>query len=363
MLLKIIMKRSVIIFTLFLCSIAGRAEDIKGTDSRINYIGRVERNDAEGKVSFDWSATTLKVRFSGSNLYLKCSDSKKDYLNLWVDKVQGPKQDKTLYVEGDTLLCLFQGRKGIHEVILQKRTEGEQGCITIEGLSTNGKFLDAPASKPRIIEFVGDSYTCGYGTEAPDRSVPFYAKDENPALTYADILGRYFNAEAIHISHSGRGVIRNYDDFNQHENMTTMYTQAFNQYKTDKWEPTYHPDLVVVYLGTNDFSTGKQPSLWAFCGQYKTLLQEIREFHPYATILCISSKIDEQMAYYVSEAVKRSDMAGVYSIAIQNYAHNDDSDLGASWHPNYNGHRKIAGIIAPYISTIMNWEMPYEPYE
>lgn len=348
---------------MFLCAVVCKAETIRATDSRIRYIGRVEQNTEARTVSYDWSATTLKVRFSGSKLYLKCSDSKKDYFNLWVDKADGPRQDKTICVGGDTLICLFDGRKGIHEVTLQKRTEGEQGCFTVEELSTNGKFLDAPAAKPRLIEFVGDSYTCGYGTEAPGRDTPFYAKDENPALTYADILGRYFNAETVHISHSGRGVIRNYGDFNPQENMTTMYTQTFNQYKTDKWTPAYHPDLVVVYLGTNDMSTGKQPALWAFCNQYKTLLEEIREFHPGVTILCVASKIDEQMAFYVQEAVKRSNMPGVYAISIQNYAHNDESDLGASWHPNYQGHRKMASIIAPYVSTVTNWEMPYEAFE
>lgn len=357
------MKRFNIILALLLCQALCNAETIKGTDSRISYIGRVEQNAETGITSFDWSATTLRIRFSGSNLYLKCSDTKRDYLNLWADKGQSRKQDKTLCIEKDTLICLFKGRKGVHEVTLQKRTEGEQGCISIEELSTDGKFLKASAPKSRIIEFIGDSYTCGYGTEAPNRDTPFYAKDENPALTYADILGRYFDAEAIHISHSGRGVLRNYDDFNQRENMTKKYPQAFDELKEDKWSPSYTPDIVVVYLGTNDVSTGKQPTLYAFCEQYKVLLNQIREFHGDVPILCVASKADEQMEYYVKEAVKRSKLDNVYSIAVQDQAHNNDTDLGASWHPNYSGHRKVASIMAPYIATIANWEMPFETLE
>ena len=359
-----IMKKTLLLaaIALFSCAICS-AHTIKATDAKVSYIGRTEVNTEEGTVRFDWSATTLRVRFKGSTLKIKCSDSHKDYFNIWVDKAQCAHQDATLCVEGDTTLTLFKGKKGVHEVVFQKRTEAEQGCLTIQELITDGQFLDAPKGKGRIIEFIGDSYTCGYGTEAPAETSPFLPEEENPSLTYADILARYFDAEAVHISHSGRGVVRNYDDLNKHENMVKLYGQTFDQFAETPWTPTYTPDIVVIYLGGNDFSTGKQPSLSRWCEGYKALIMKVREFHGDVPILCVACKNDETVGAWVKMAVERCGLSGVYAAEINAQAHNNTTDLGASDHPKYKGHRKIASIMAPYIATIMDWQMPFTPYE
>ena len=118
------MKKTLLLaaIALFSCAICS-AHTIKATDAKVSYIGRTEVNTEEGTVRFDWSATTLRVRFKGSTLKIKCSDSHKDYFNIWVDKAQCAHQDATLCVEGDTTLTLFKGKKGVHEVVFQKRTE------------------------------------------------------------------------------------------------------------------------------------------------------------------------------------------------------------------------------------------------
>lgn len=341
------------------------AETIKGSDAKVSYIGRTAVAD-DGSVAFDWSATTIRLSFTGKTISMKCSDTHADYLNLWIDSQQGPRPDQVLKVNSDTTLVLFSAKKkGTHTVILQKRTEGEQGTVTVQAFETDGRFEAAPAPRSRLIEFIGDSYTCGYGTEAPGRSEPFKPETENPSLTYADILGRLFDAEAVHISHSGRGVVRNYGDYNQHENMVKLYAQTFDQHSEDAWTPTYTPDAVVIYLGTNDFSTGKQPSLESWCQRYKALLEQVRTYYGDAVpVLCLASPASELMDDYVLEAVRRSGVPNVHFASILADCYRlDDTDLGASWHPNYNGHRKIASVAAPYLSSITGWELPVKIIE
>lgn len=339
------------------------AETITASDARTTWIGRTETT-ADGAVSFDWSATTVRLRFTGTTLTLTCTDTRADWFNLWVDTPQGPQATSAFRVAGDTTITLFKGRKGTHEVCIQKRTEGEQGTAVFNSFTTDGSFLDAPKPHSRLIEFIGDSYTCGYGTEAPDRDDPFLPETENPALTYADIVARLFDAEAVHISHSGRGVVRNYDDFNQHENMVKLYPQAYDQHCDKAWTPTYSPDLVVIYLGTNDFSTGRQPSLGYWCDGYGALLRQVRAFYgEQVPIILMASKADEQMGLYVKAAGERSGLGNLHYCIIQDSAHNQDSDLGASWHPNYKGHRKIASILAPYVATATGWDFPFKPFE
>lgn len=116
---------------------------------------------------------------------------------------------------------------------------------------------------------------------------------------------------------------------------------------------------MVIYLGTNDFSCALHPALSWWCEGYANLLNQVRSnFGPEVPIICMASPADEMMAYYVQEAVRRSGIGNISCVTVDMRCYNHDSDLGASWHPNYNGHRKVAGTLAPVISTVTGWELP-----
>ena len=89
-----------------------------------------------------------------------------------------------------------------HQVVIQRRTEANCGTTTVHEFITDGKFLQAEPLKPRQIEFIGDSYTCGYGIDAPSRRDPFKEETENASRTYASIVSRYFDADYFTICHS-----------------------------------------------------------------------------------------------------------------------------------------------------------------
>lgn len=361
------MKRILTLIFLLCCANIG-ATTIPGSDYKVRYIGRTL---TEGnKVSFDWSGTTIRIRFSGTCLKMFCIQDGSDWFNVWVDKAPVAKEDSKFKTEsGEQTVTLCSGlRRGSHEVIIQKRTEGEQGCITVNGFETDGAFLSPDEPKLRHIEFIGDSYTCGYGTEAADRSQPFRGEEENCNLTYAAIAGRYFDADIMLVAHSGRGIVRNYDGNDEPNTMPVRYSQVFDDHRTDfKWDASeceYTPDIVVIYLGTNDFSTGKQPSIESWCSGYRDLIGKIRSnYGELVPILCVASKADTLMHQYVQTAAESCGYSNVHWTSIQHDAHNEGSDLGASWHPNYSGHRKVASCIIPYISTLTGWDMPFKTIE
>lgn len=359
---------AICIFAAATCAVAKtrniKTADINADDGRITWIGRTVTDD--GAVSFDWSGVTARIRFEGSRLSMTCSDSKKDWFNLWVDKKPAAEEDLRFCVEGEQTVVLAEGlKKGVHEVILQKRTEAEQGCLKVSSFTCDGSFLQAEGLKDRKIEFIGDSYTCGFGTEGSSREDPFLAETENVNLTYAAILGRYFDADIHTVSHSGRGIIRNYDGQAKGDTMVNKYLQSFDNAAGPSWEvSSFIPDIVIIYLGTNDFSCGIQPKLSDWCREYAKLLKEIRDFYgKEVPILCLASKADEQMASYVSEAAGRSGVENVHTAAILKDAHDSVRDLGSCWHPNYRGHRKVASCVIPFVSTLTGWDMPFVPIE
>ena len=369
------MKRIAFIITVLLAATSAELSAKKtvtlnetpASDSRIEYTGRISVDGDE--VSYDWSGVYFRVRFNGPSLAMKCSDSKNTWFNLWVDKEMSPIADKKFIVAAkDTVIVLAEGLgKGEHEVILQKRTEGEQGRITIHSFLTEGEILQADGRKGRHIEFIGDSYTCGYGTESKSGNDPFLAETENCNLTYAAIASRYFGADFNLVSHSGQGICRNYDDYRPGYNMPDRYSQTFDEDPASRWNPEtapYRPDLVVIYLCTNDFSTARQPHEMIFAQRYIELLNKVKaNYGEDIPVLCMASNVTPFSFDHIRNACLMSGLKNISYMGMTTNVHNHTSDLGASAHPNYKGQIKVASNVIPYISSITGWEMEEKPYK
>lgn len=355
-----------IVLLLIVCSAYGAV--IPASDSKVTYTGRTLA--AGDSVSFDWSGTQVLVKFKGTSLRMDCFQEGADWFNVWIDKAPVAIEDSRFKNEaGQREVVICSGlRKGVHEVTIQKRTEGGQGRITIAGFETDGEFLGTDRPHSRHIEFIGDSYTCGFGTEAASTREPFRPEEENCNLTYAAIAGRYFDADINLVSHSGLGVVRNFNDNSPESTMLDKYSQVFDCHSTDLvWDAAasgIKPDIVVIYLGTNDFSRGKQPTIEKWTDGYRKLIAKVRDnYGGGVPILCVSSRLNPLMHYYVETAVQSCGFDNVHWTSIQTDVHNVTSDMGASGHPNYSGHRKVAACMIPYISTVTGWEMPFKTIE
>lgn len=341
-----------------------RIVETPASDSRICYTGRTVAED--GNVSFDWTGTDCRIRFSGPYLAVRCSDTKANYFNVWIDKEFSDKADKVIRTSGqDTLIVIAENLgRGEHTAIIQKRTEGEQGTVTFHSFSTKGEIINIRATQGRFIEFIGDSNTCGFGVESNVATDPFTPETENCNLSYAAIASRYFNADFALIAHSGQGVARNYDGDMKDITMLERYDRAMDMDANHEWgqeDISRIPDIVVIFLGSNDFSTGKQPRMQVFVERYLELVGKVRRnYGEDIPILCIASRTDPLLHSYISEACARDGRLSLCTMHEKSYS--NVSDLGASYHPNRIGQRKIASIVIPYISSITGWEMPVEPY-
>lgn len=349
-----------------------RGEKVSGDDARITYIGRTLVKD--GEVSFDWTGVYLKARFQGTYLEMKVSDTGNNYYNVWLDSPMDADPDKVIRTHGtDTTIVLFskeeikarfgkdkKALKEPHQVILQKRTEGFQGITSFREFTSDGIFLQADKPSDRVMEFIGDSYTCGYGTEASNKD-RFSPETENQNLTYACKAARYFGADQIIIAHSGMGVARNYNGNNKDAFMPDLYLRTYDGVPEPAWNANDFapkPSITVIYLGTNDFSTGMQPAERVFVKNYITLLKEIKGFygdsHP---ILCVAPKHDPIQETYIRKAIDSGGLSDVHFLALSYSVHDHTGDMGADGHPNGSGHTKLAYTVIPVISTIMGWEM------
>lgn len=345
------------------------AENMPASDSRVTYVGRTQV--VGDNVSFDWTATYLRIAFTGKKLSVRLSDTVgRNFFNVYVDQPQmGPEPTLVIGAHGqDSTIVLFEGKKGNHVVVLQKRTEGEQGTTTLHEFMTDGVFTQAAPLKERMIEVVGDSYTCGYGAENSVKRDPFKAETECSAKSYAGIVARYFDADYVAVAHSGMGIARNYNSKFADWYMPDRYLQTFDMDSTQatRWDASksaFKPAITIVWLGANDFSCSMQPSYESYAKHYYQLIREIRanygEDHP---ILCCARKDLDILFMYVRRMVLDSDMKDIYYVGFfGGLFHDDDRNLGASYHPNYEAHRKVASVLIPYVGTITEWELQDRP--
>ena len=360
-----------ILFGIFLplfvcCNLVDEQKEvlIEGSNPQIRYVGRTFAE--EGQVSFDWSGTYLELNFEGEEISLLASDNVHSYYNCNIDGI-----NKVIEIVGsDTLILLANELKSKvqHTLRLQKRSEGSQGLTTIQSFLIKGsepKILPAPDKAKRHIEFIGDSYTCGYGVESTI-SDNFSGATENCDLAHGAIIARLFDADYNFVSHSGKGMVRNYGDpktTSKGGTMNELIKQTFDTRKEPQWDYStspYTPDIVVIFLGINDYSTAPQPSIDEFSSGYKEMIHTLRTaYGDDLPILCIAPVTGAGKAKQAINKMKTElGDKNIYAIEhFDNFMANP-KDLGAHYHPNVEGQRKVAMMAIPYISSITGWNIP-----
>ena len=327
-------------------------------DSNIEYIGRFDFS-RPGIARFDWPGVQIRTNFSGTFCAIKIKDGHNDY-NILIDG----KLTEVLRTSSDTIYTIAENLKdSLHSLIITKRTEGDNSISSFEGfiLNKTDSLYPFVNKKKRKIEFIGDSFVAGLGSEGKTPDCLFSRDTDNNYIAFGPVLARRFNADYSIIAHSGIGVVRNDGDTNLTSERPLPYyykRSCFND--TLKWDfQKWQPDLVVVRLGNNDYWKKPYPLTKVFQKAYINFLKEIRSFYPQASILVFCEPIGkDQHCDYISSAVTElKNEFGDKKIWFEelNIILDKQKDFGCQKHPNGSGHKKIADALEPIIRRAMNW--------
>jgi lysophospholipase L1-like esterase len=117
----------------------------------------------------------------------------------------------------------------------------------------------------------------------------------------------------VAVASSGRGVYRNYSD-GAGELAPAYYVDTLpDDASAPPWDfARYTPDVVVVNLGTNDFSP-PGPDHAAYTAAYSAFLKQIRGHHPDALLLAVVGPMlsDGFPAGVMAWTTNQSDVSGV----------------------------------------------------
>jgi len=329
----------------------------------VSFTGRVQYLD-NGSVRYDWTGVYMQTTFTGGRIAAVLSDEGTSYHNVFVDgqwvrkiKVTGTTPQKIVLASGLS--------KGAHQLRLQKCTEGEFGCTTVKEILVNSSAtLRAVAPTGRFIEFIGDSYTCGYGTESNRAEDPFLLETENCNQAYGCIVARYFGADYALVAHSGQGIVRHWGDSVQvsTNSMPERWHRVFDAHGSQAYDfQSYKPQLVVINLGTNDFSPTAIPTVDQYVDAYVKLISDVKAQYGDIPVLCVTP---HSASTYLKAALgelrdRTMSMSKVFMANSLDRVVSDEGDLGASSHPNHRGQNKIAMSLIPQISTMMGWQTSF----
>ncbi len=332
---------------------------ISADDPRLTFIGRFNFADPTAP-TFDWPGTAVALSFTGDSLTVLLDDSGNWY-DVTIDGETFVLQ--TLRNQESYVLATGLG-DGMHTARLFKRTESIVGQSIFKGfvLSPGGMIEQPPPRPERRIEFVGDSITAGYGVEGDSPTCPFSVATENVGRSYAAMVAEAVGAEMMITAVSGLGVIRNYNDPEMigRDAMTVRYGRALANEPVPLWDfQRWRADLVVINLGTNDFSTNPQPTEIIFVQAYIDLLNDIRRQYPFAPIIAMAGPILPDYAVgYVQTAVHHMNSAqsdhNIHFLHMPNNLIMPD-DYGCDYHPNVSGQQKMTAVLLPKIREVMGW--------
>ncbi|GHI03506.1 hypothetical protein Scel_18270 [Streptomyces cellostaticus] len=328
-----------------------------GVLAQVHTAGRVK--DSGNTVQYSWPGVYFEGRVSGTGVGIVLNDSAADY-DVQIDGATVA----TLVTPGNTTHWINGLSNSTHTVRLVKRNDTPGDTSTFGGFvaAPGGAVLSKPAPRNRQIEFVGDSLTVGYGNLSTSRTCTSdqLKRNTNSDVSYGALTARQLNADYQINGYSGLGMVRNYNGGRTDVTYRTFYDRALLNVSGDVWQNpgTWRPQVVVVNLGTNDFSTAINPGEpWtpeslaaAYRSAYGDFIQKLRtRYGADTTIVAVGAG---QYAGHVQQVVKARNDVGDSRVR---YWFLDDSGLdflGCDWHYSAHDDRLIADRLTSFIAGL-----------
>ncbi len=208
--------------------------------------------NTDGSLRIEWTASGLSFNadcYGDVVINIQQNIQALQYYTVVVDG-----QESFVSVEGSSAqnITLAKGlTSGRHSIGFYKQGEGGTNTV-IKSITVKGRLLEADSNKP-LIEFIGDSITCGALNLVPNGMENSTPHTSDGYMAYGTQTARMLGFDWSNISISGSSMYDNRDRDPNSAHMPTIYSYA-DRYLTMPWDfnSNRKADIVVVNLGSND---------------------------------------------------------------------------------------------------------------
>ncbi len=312
-------------------------------------------------LDMDTSSSGFEFYFQGGGDVLmgadvKCTYTNNMFLTVIVDGVKSRVEIATssTNVAQYKQITLATGlANGYHHIEVYKQTEASSAIMTVWGVTFDGTPVVAPPDDKIVMEVVGDSISGGASNLAtnstPNASYPVY---QDGTATYAYVAGEALGANVRVTQTSGYGCCGGWNADGTGLNLQHMfpYTSYWRDH-TDAGLYDFNPpaDIVVINLGTNDYSAAKYGKISLTNAQFKAgainLMTMARQKNPGAKIVWCTGMMGITYQTELQAAVSElGGAAGGYFFCIL-----PEGTSGGEGHPTVAQHATAAATLENFL--------------
>ena len=203
-----------------------------------------------------WPGSYFEAAFRGTEVYFRVGKSD-EILDVDVD---GKIPLKLVKPQEGVYRVTGLG-EGDHAVRVSVITESQASPNVFGGFGiVAGEKALPPPTRVREIEFIGDSHTVGYGNTSGKRECTTEEvwSTTDSAAAFGATVARHYRADYQINAISGHGVVRNYNG-SAGDPVPVAYPYVLLDKGRLYEDPAWKPEVIVIALGTNDFSTPLHP--------------------------------------------------------------------------------------------------------
>ncbi|MDR7090445.1 SGNH/GDSL hydrolase family protein [Cellvibrio fibrivorans] len=350
---------SIALVSLSWISLSAHSAELQQLPTHTSSRVLVTSDEAGNKAyEYSWPAIYFETAFNGDSLTIKFDDDQNNF-HLIIDS-QTPIAIKKPGKQDYVVPNLTPGK---HQVRLEKISETQSSTGRFLGFYSDDKAAKLPERK-RQIEFIGDSFTVGYGNTSSSRECTNEElfNTTNSQLAFGPLTAKHFNADYQINASSGFGIVRNYNGHSPDKNLIGLYpfTLHNNHYI---YASNWQPQVIVIGLGTNDFSTKlNDGERWKtreelqqdYVKKYTQLVKTLHTKNPKAHfILMASDKMEGELAAQVGNVVATLKADGLKKVDSIIFSGLDYQ--GCHWHPSAKDDKLLADLLIDYLSKNKAW--------
>jgi lysophospholipase L1-like esterase len=327
------------------------------------HVGGRVAAEPGGAMRFGWPGVYFEGRFRGTGVEVT-AESGTEFLRVTIDG-----EEKAVLKRPGTARLQIRGlAPGEHIVRIEKQTESQTGGGRFLGFRALGGVPLPPKPRKLQIEFVGDSYTVGYGNTSPGRTCTREEVQDrtDTQRAFGPLLAKRLDADYRVVAYSGFGIVRNYAGGRAGESLPLLYPRLIpdEAAQVERNRGDWRPQLIVVNLGTNDFSTPVKPGEpWRdtaalredYRRTYTAFARSLLARQPQARLLLMGSDAFIEDVRQVASALN-PDRARATVLPFGGL-----ELTGCDWHPSLEDHRRLAAEVEQAIRAEPSLKPVFEP--
>lgn len=303
-----------------------------------------------------WPGSYFRAAFKGNTVFFRLGKGDA-ILHIVVDG-----QAASPLVKPSAGIYQVEGlRNAKHKISVSVATESQAGPNTFGGFAIPaGEKSLTLSQRHRQIEFIGDSHTVGYGDLSPVHSCTTDQvwADTDDTKAFGALTAAHYDADYQVNAISGRGVVRNFNGF-KWDTLPQAYPYILFDKKQKYEDASWKPQVLVIALGTNDFSTPLNPGEpWKTRAElhadyettYVQFLKDLRAQNPSAYIIVWATDLVqgeiEAEARKVVEARKQQGDRNITFLPVHGL-----SFTACNGHPSIVDHQTISNMLIHLINT------------